>query len=180
MFEGATSKPNKKLGHRLGTISASAHGSEFAKVFLILVLLMLGGTGCAVRRVPPIRYIPLLGAKSDASMEGILREALGDKNPLVRRDAVRLLGEMTASPAEQRRTAEALGKALEDKEEHIRIEAVRAFGKMTPDISVPYLRKALKDKSVRVRIQVIDVLRDAYERQSGQSGAVEQQEGVSP
>ena len=129
-------------------------------------------SGCAIRRAPPIRYIPGLGAKPDYSMEAILRKALGDKNPIVRRDAVRLLGTMTTTPEEQVRSAEALSKALGDKEEDIRLEAVKALGNISPDISGPYLMKALKDESVRVRVQVVQVLREAYQRQAGQLQAV--------
>jgi len=105
-------------------------------------------------------------------MEAILRQALDDNNPVVRRDAVRLLGTMTNTPEEQRRSADALRRALRDEEEDIRIEAVKALGNIAPDISGPYLMKALKDESVRVRIQVVQVLRDAQQRQAGQVQAV--------
>ena len=142
---------------------------------LPVVLVMAVGmlvSGCAIRRAPPVRYIPLVGAKPDYSMEAILRKALGDKNPIVRRDAVRLLGTMTSTPEEQMRSAEALSKALGDKEEDIRLEAVKALGNISPDISGPYLMRALKDESVRVRVQVVQVLREAYQRQAGQLQAV--------
>ena len=139
---------------------------------LVPACLVVCLAGCAIRRVPPIRYVPGLGSKVDTTVEGILREALKDKNLLVRRDAVRLLGTMAATPEEQRRSAEALGGALKDKEEDIRMEAVKALGKMAPEISGPYLRKAVKDESVRVRIQVIQALRDLYQRQSSQVQSV--------
>jgi hypothetical protein len=136
---------------------------------LVIFLLVLGGLpGCAVRSVPPIKYVPVLGYKPDYSMEGILHRALGDQNPAVRKDAVRLLGKMINTPDEQRRSAEAVGRALNDKEEPIRLEAVRALGNIASSISGPYLSKALTDKSVRVRVQVIQELREAYQRQSGQ------------
>ena len=125
-----------------------------------------------MRRVPPIRYVPFLGSKPDYSMEAILRKALRDKNEVVRRDAVRLLGTMTATPEEQRRTAKALSEALGDKEASIREEAVTALGKLSPEISGPYLMRALKDESVRVRVIVVKVLREAYQRQAQQLSAV--------
>jgi hypothetical protein len=137
--------------------------------FLVAYLLVSAGlSGCAIRSVPPIKYVPGLGYKPDYSMEGILHRALGDHNPAVRKDVVRLLGTMINTPGEQRRSAEALGRALDDKEEPIRMEAVRALGNIDSNISGPYLSKALNDKSVRVRVQVIQELRDAYRRQSGQ------------
>ncbi len=139
---------------------------------LIPACLVVCLAGCAIRRVPPIRYVPVLGSKVDTSVEGILREALKDKYLLVRRDAVRLLGTMAATPEEQRRSAKALGRALQDKEEDIRMEAVKALGKMAPEVSGPYLRKAVKDESVKVRIQVIQALKDLYQRQSSQVQSV--------
>ena len=101
-------------------------------------------------------------------MEGILSRALKDKNILVRRDAIQVLGTMALTPDEQKQTAEALGRALNDMEESIRREAVRSLGKIPIDISGPYLNKAMQDKSIRVRLQVVDVLRDVYQRTSGQ------------
>ena len=152
---------------------------RFSGVLWIAICALLLG-GCAVRRVPPIRYVPLLGGKADASMEGILSKALEDKNPVVRRDAVKLLGTMVATPEEQRRTAEALGKALRDKEEDIRLEAVRALGNIASDISGPYLMRAMKDESVRVRVQVVQVLREAYQRQASRVQMAEGEGGAAP
>ena len=140
----------------------------------ICVLFM--ANGCAIRRIPPVKYVPFMGKKPDASMEAILGEALKDKNPIVRRDAVRLLGTMTATPREQKKSTEALGRALDDREEDIRLEAVKALGNFPPEMSGPYLRKAVKDESVRVRIQVVQVLKDSYQRQSSQLQAVATQE----
>lgn len=140
---------------------------------LVIVMLVVAGvSGCAVRGMPPLKYIPAVGTKLDYSMEGILHRALGDPNPAVRKDAVRLLGTMINTPGEQRRSAEALGRALDDREEPIRLEAVRALGNIDPAISGPYLSKALKDKSVRVRVQVVQELREAYRRQAGQVQAL--------
>ena len=137
-------------------------------LFLLVLPLLVSSQGCMVRRIPPVRYIPLLGKGDDTSMEGILSRALKDKNILVRRDAVQALGTMVSTPDEQKRTASALGKALKDKEESIRMEAVRALGNISVDISGPYLSKAMKDESVRVRLQVVEVLNEAYRRTSGQ------------
>ena len=146
-------------------------GSRFSTVVLMLILSVVL-TGCFVRRVPPVKFIPALGQKPDYSMEGILERALLDKNPAVRKDAVRLLGTMIKTPEEQRRSAAALGRALKDREEGIRYEAVRALGNIDPTLSGPYLSRAMGDESVRVRVQVIQELRDAYQRQSGQLQAL--------
>lgn len=141
---------------------------------LLLVALVIGASACAVRRVPPVRYVPLLGSSGDSSMEAILARALGDKNPVVRLDAVRLLGQMNATPAEQRRSAAALGRALKDEDESIRLEAVRVLANFQPDIAGPYLMMAMKDESIRIRLQVVMVLRRSYETASAQTQAVTQ------
>ena len=147
--------------------------ADFRILKVLLVLVMsLGITGCAVRRVPPVKFVPVLGQKPDYSMEGILKRALHDKNTSVRKDAVRLLGTMINTPEEQERSAAALGRALGDREEDIRFEVVRALGNIDPVISGPYLSKAMDDKSIRVRVQVIQELREAYRRQSGQLQAL--------
>ena len=122
------------------------------KLLVPFLCLLFATAGCAVRRVPPVRYLPLLGESTDRSMEGILSVTLKNKNPLVRRDAVNFLATMVSTPEEQRRSAAALGRALNDKEEDIRLDAVRGLGNIPNEISGPYLNKAMKDKSVRVRV----------------------------
>ena len=65
------------------------------RIWIVVVLaLSFSLTGCFVRRVAPVKFIPTVGQKPDYSMEGILKRALHDKNPSVRKDAVRLLGTM--------------------------------------------------------------------------------------
>lgn len=107
-------------------------------------------------------------------MEAILERALKDDDPFVRRDAVRLLGTMTHSPEAQRRSAAALGQALKDPDDATRLEAVASLANFEADIAGPCLMKALNDKNVQVRIQVIGVLRKLYEDQ------ITQVEGVAP
>ena len=139
-----------------------------------LLLILLSGfvvTGCAIRRAPPVRYVPLLGAKKDTSMEAVLERALEDKNPIVRLDAVRLLGTMT-DPELQERAASALGRALKDPDENTRFEAVKSLSNFSADIAGPYLMKAMDDDSVRIRIQVVQVLRQLYQSQTSQVQAV--------
>ncbi len=108
-------------------------------------------------------------------MEAILERALTDKNPVVRLDAVRLLGTMHATPEEQRRSASALGRALKDKDENTRLEVVKALANFSPDIAGPYLMQAMKDESIRIRLQVVMVLRRSYEKANAQVQAVQGQ-----
>ena len=135
-------------------------------------LWMLSTSGCFIRRGPPIRFIPVIGHQTDYSMEGIVQRALKDKNPTVRMEAVKLLGTMISTPEEQVRSATGLGRALKDEERSIRLEAVRALGNIDPAISGPYLSSALTDEDVLVRVQVIQELREAYQRQSNPVGQV--------
>ena len=146
--------------------------NRFQRILGPILCLFLMTAGCAVRRVPPVKYLPLLGEGTDSSMEGILKVALKDKNLLVRRDAVRLLGTIIATPEEQIRSAAALGRALHDKEEEIRLEAVRGLGNIPTEISGPYLSKAMKDKSVLVRVEVVRILEELYNQRSSQTQAL--------
>ncbi|MEE2754337.1 MAG: HEAT repeat domain-containing protein [Candidatus Latescibacterota bacterium] len=145
---------------------------RLGRLFLI-VAVILSTSACAIRRIPPIRYLPGLGSKA-SNMEAILEHALKDKNPVVRLDAVRLLGTMNATREEQRKSAAALGRALNDKDEITRLEVVRALANYSPDIAGPYLMKAMHDESIRIRIQVVMVLRRSYETLSTQTDAVTQ------
>jgi hypothetical protein len=140
----------------------------FKNLLVPFLCLLFATAGCAIRRIPPVRYLPLLGESTDSSMEGILSVALKDKNPLVRWDAVNLLSTMVSTPEEQKRSAAALGRALNDKVEDIRLDAVRGLENIPNDISGPYLNKAMKDKSVRVRVEVIRVLSDSYSQRASQ------------
>jgi HEAT repeat protein len=105
-------------------------------------------------------------------MEAILERALKDKNPIVRMDAVRLLATMNTTPDQQKRSAAVLGRALDDKDENTRLEVVRGLANFSPDIAGPYLMKAMHDESIRIRLQVMMVLRRSHETLSAQTQAV--------
>ena len=156
------------MNYRLSNIP----GALLTRVTLLLLIACVF-SACAVRRVPPIRYVPGLGSKGNSSMEAILERALTDDNPVVRLDAVRLLGTMNATPDEQRRSAAALGRALKDKDETTRLEVVRSLANFQPDIAGPYLMQAMHDESIRIRLQVVQVLRRSYETVSAQTREVQ-------
>jgi len=105
-------------------------------------------------------------------MEAILERALKDKNPIIRMDAVRLLATMHSTPDQQKRSAAVLGRALDDKDENTRLEVVRGLANFSPDIAGPYLMKAMHDESIRIRLQVVMVLRLSHETLSAQTQAV--------
>lgn len=110
--------------------------------------------------------IPFLGKKGPKGMDAdeVLMQALQDKNPMVRRDAVRLLGEMIDTPENQMKSARALGIALKDRDEEIRLEAVKTLGNIDPLYSNRYLKEALNDRSIKVRMLVVQVMKQMNER----------------
>ena len=152
------------------------HTSRRHKSLGILTVLTIAllTQSCAIRRIPPLRYIPFLGSKPDNSMEAILREALDDKDSRVRRDAVKVLGSMTRTADEQKRAAKSLGDALRDKDPMLRLEAVIALRNFTADVAGPYLKKALGDDNVMVRMEVVRVLRNIYESSTAQVQQIQQ------
>ena len=49
---------------------------------------------------------------------------------------------------------------------------MRALANYAPDIAGAYLMKAMHDESIRIRLQVVMVLRQSYESVSSQTNAV--------
>ena len=62
----------------------------------------------------------------------------------------------------------ALGRALKDPDETTRFEVVKSLSNFSADTAGPYLMKAMNDESVRIRIQVVQVLRQLYQDQANQ------------
>ena len=127
-------------------------------VWVLLLALLPALSGCG--------KIPFIGKKGSKGMDAdeVLMQALQDKNPMVRRDAVRLLGEMIDTPENQMKSARALGIALKDKDEEIRLEAVKTLGNIDALYSNRYLKEALNDRSIKVRVLVIQVMKQMNEK----------------
>jgi len=127
-------------------------------VWPLALVLSLAFSGCG--------KIPFIGKKGPEGTDAdeVLKQALQDKNPMVRRDAVRLLGEMIDTPENQMKSARALGIALKDKDEEIRLEAVKTLGAIDPAHSNRYMKEALNDRSIKVRMLVIQVMKQQNEK----------------
>ncbi len=123
------------------------------------LVLSLAFAGCG--KIP---FIGKKGGQEGMATDEVLVQALQDKNPVVRRDAVRLLGEMIDTPENQVKSARALAVALKDRDEEIRLEAVKTLGAIDPIYSNRYLKEALNDRSIKVRVLVIQVMKQQNEK----------------
>ncbi|MBI2950660.1 HEAT repeat domain-containing protein [bacterium] len=123
------------------------------------LVLSLAFAGCS--KIP---FIGKKGGQEGVASDEVLVQALQDKNPVVRRDAVRLLGEMIDTPENQAKSARALAVALKDRDEEIRLEAVKTLGNIDPIYSNRYLKEALSDRSIKVRVLVIQVMKQQNEK----------------
>jgi HEAT repeat protein len=126
---------------------------------LLLAALLTGAAGCG--------KIPFLGKKDKGEgvhTEEVLKRALQDKNPMVRKDAVHVLGEMIDTPENQMRSARVLAIALKDRDEEIRLEAVKTLGAIAPAYSNRYLKDALNDRSIKVRMLVVQIIAQMNEK----------------
>ena len=128
-------------------------------VCLLLTALLAGSAGCG--------KIPFIGKKKQdegVHSEEVLKQALQDKNPMVRKDAVHVLGEMIDTPEHQMRSARVLAIALKDRDEEIRLEAVKTLGNIDPVYSNRYLKEALSDRSIKVRMLVVQIIGQMNEK----------------
>jgi len=133
--------------------------------WLILVLgsaLLLGASGCGLRTIPPIRYVPIIGKEKDITTTQVLSKALKDRDLGVRAQAVKLLGILSQSSDKKIKKAAAkiLGIAARDSDPGIRLQAIESLGKMEEKYGNKYLLAALKDPNPFVRERVLQVLNE--------------------
>ncbi|MEW6750918.1 MAG: HEAT repeat domain-containing protein [Candidatus Latescibacterota bacterium] len=134
---------------------------------LLAALLLLSGGACGVRTVPPIRYLPLLGADRQITTAAVLASALQTPDLAVRAQAVRLLGDMgQGGKGSQEEVARALGLATKDRDPGLRLLAVEMLGRMRARYSNRYLMEALSDPNPLVREKVLQVLETREQAQS--------------
>ena len=132
---------------------------------MVLVLgsaLLLGATGCGLRTIPPIRYVPIIGKEKDITTTQVLSKALKDRDLDVRAQAVKLLGILSQSSDKKIKKAAAkiLGIAARDSDPGIRLQAIESLGKMEEMYGNKYLLAALKDPNPFVRERVLQVLNE--------------------
>ena len=133
--------------------------------WLVLVLgstLLLGASGCGLRTIPPIRYVPIIGKEKDITTTQVLSKALKDRDLGVRAQAVKLLGILSQSSDNKIKKAAAkiLGVAARDSDPGIRLQAIESLGKMEEKYGNKYLLAALKDPNPFVRERVLQVLNE--------------------
>lgn len=117
-------------------------------------------SGCAVRTVPPVRWVPLLGAEKKTTTTDVLVRALRDRDVAMRAQSVALLGVVaqTSDNGLKREVAAVLGMALRDRDPGLRLQAVEQLGQMEAEFSNKYLYSALRDPNPFVRSKVLDVV----------------------
>lgn len=133
--------------------------------WLVLVLgsaLLLGASGCGLRTIPPIRYVPIIGKEKDITTTQVLSKALKDRDLVVRAQAVKLLGILSQSSDNKIKKAAAkiLGVAARDSDPGIRLQAIESLGRMEEKYGNKYLLAALKDPNPFVRERVLQVLNE--------------------
>ena len=133
--------------------------------WLVLVLgsaLLFGASGCGLRTIPPIRYVPIIGKEKDITTTQVLSRALKDRDLGVRAQAVKLLGILSQSSDKKIKKAAAkiLGIAARDSDPGIRLQAIESLGKMEEKYGNKYLLAALKDPNPVVRERVLQVLNE--------------------
>lgn len=123
---------------------------------------LLSAAGCGLRTVPPIRYIPLLGAEKKITTTSVLARALKDQDMSVRAQAVQLLGVLSQSDEKKvkKEVSQSLGTASRDRDPGIRLLAIVKLGEMEEEYSNKFLFAALKDSNPFVREKVLKVLED--------------------
>lgn len=153
-----------------------------SRLWWVLAVLLLIGTGCAVRSVPPIRYTPLLGREKATTTTDVLVRALRDQDVAVRSQAVELLGLLSQSPDKgtKRRVAAVLGAALHDRDPGLRLQVVERLGDMEATYANKYLIGALRDPNSFVRAKVLVVIGDRERREAAPPEQPPQSAEVSP
>jgi HEAT repeat protein len=152
-----------------------ANKPPFWVTMLSFFLLVFGRSGFA--QVP-----------KDLSWQ-VLSNGVRDKNAATRAIAVRSLGLVRGDKAAEKQALE----SLKDSTEEVRVSAATSLGEMNAKDSIPSLKEALKDTSVRVILAAANSLRSlgdpsAYlvyyavltgERKSGEGLLAEQKKALS-
>ena len=129
-------------------------------LFLSLCMVGLSLSGCGLRTIPPIRYVPIFGAEPKVSTTQVLIRALRDGDVNLRAEAVELLGLLAVGPdrGTRQEVVVVLGSALKDSDPGLRLQVVEVLGQMDSELSNKYLIAALKDPNPFVRGKVMQVL----------------------
>lgn len=96
----------------------------------LLGVLVCMGTGCALRTVPPIRFLPILGKEKTIETTDVLLRLLKDRDRAVRAGAVDLLGDLGQAGDKKlkKEVARVLGLAMKDRDPGLRVQVVQKLG----------------------------------------------------
>lgn len=127
---------------------------------LLALAVVLTVTGCGLRTIPPIRYLPILGKEPEVKTTDVLVRALRDRDVSVRAEAVELLGLLATAPNDgtRREVSAILGRTLGDRDPGLRLQVVEELGRMDPKFANKHLNRALRDPNPFVREKVLQVL----------------------
>jgi len=138
--------------------------------------------GCAVRTVPPVRWVPLLGAEKKTTTTDVLVRALRDRDVAVRAQSVALLGlvAQTTDSGLKREVAAVLGMALRDRDPGLRLQVVEQLGQMDAEFANKYLHTALRDPNPFVRGKVLEVVSQREHRANAPQPQTSQSAAAPP
>ena len=126
----------------------------------VLCLLWFALGACSLRTLPPIKFVPLLGAEKKIATTEVLSRALRDRDVAVRAQAIELLGVLSQSDREstKKEVARVFGVALKDRDPGIRLQVIEKLGRMDEKYGNKYLFSAVSDPNPFVREKVLSVL----------------------
>jgi len=135
-------------------------------IALLSFTLLLSSTGCGLRTMPPIRYIPIIGKDKAITTTQVLAKALKDRDLAIRAQAVKLLAILSQSSDKnvKKATAQVLGIAARDNDPGLRLQAIEILGKMDEKYGNKHLLTALRDPNPFVRERVLQVLNERQAR----------------
>ena len=117
----------------MGRIRLLRRAGALMRGWLVLILgsaMLLGASGCGLRTIPLIRYVPMIGKEKDITTTHVLAKALNDRDLGVRAQAVKLLGILRQSSDNKIKKAAAkiLGVAARASGPGIRLQAIESLG----------------------------------------------------
>ena len=105
------------------------------------------------REIPQLLKIELLGVTRSCKSIPTIRQALEEKDWIIRWIATRALGKIGSEA-----TVPALAQAVNDEESSVRWQAIEALEKVGTEGIVPALSQAVNDEEPSIRLQVVNAL----------------------
>ena len=139
----------------------------------VICLVWLASGACSLRTIPPIKFVPLLGAQKKIATTEVLSRALRDRDVAVRAQAIELLGVLSQSESEstKKEVARVFGAALKDRDPGIRLQVIEKLGRMEERYGNKHLLSAVRDPNPFVREKVLSVLSNREQDRLAQEAA---------